>query len=87
MTSECVRTDKRELHFQQSSVPKITRIRKSTSEIFTWVMLLDPVNAVLVNLFGFLGQDHVLQVCSVEAHGEPKNIVDGKCEAVGCLNS
>lgn len=41
-------------------------------------MLLDPVNAVLVDLFGFLGQHGVLQVCSVEAHGKPKNIEDGK---------
>lgn len=51
---------------------KITRITKSTSELFTWVVLLDPHGALLANLFGFLGKDSVLEVCSVETHGEPK---------------
>lgn len=41
-------------------------------------MLLDPADAVLVNLLGFLGQHSVLQVCSVETHGEPGNEKDGK---------
>lgn len=47
-------------------------MRKGTSELFTRVVLLNPVDAVLCNLLGFLGQDSVLQVCSVEAHGEPE---------------
>lgn len=40
------------------------------TELFTWVVLLDPADAVLVNLFGFLGQNGVLEVCSVETHGK-----------------
>lgn len=41
-------------------------------------MLLDPADAVLVHFFGFLGQHGIFQVCPVEAHGEPENILDGK---------
>lgn len=41
------------------------------SEIFTWVVLLDPADAILIHLFGFLGQHSVLQVRSVETHGKP----------------
>lgn len=40
------------------------------AELFTWVVLLDPADAVLINFFGFLGQHGVLEVCSVEAHGK-----------------
>ena len=47
---------------------------KSSSELLTWVVLLDPADAVLVNLFGFLRQHSVLQVYSVEAHVKPENM-------------
>lgn len=60
-------------------------MRKSTSELFTWVVLLDPADAVLVDLFGFLGQHRILQVCSVETHGEAENVY--QIENVQLLNS
>ena len=37
----------------------------------TRVVLLDPGDAVIGHIPGFLGQHDVLQVGSVEAHGEP----------------
>jgi len=37
----------------------------------TGIVLLDPANAVLIHFLGFLGQHGVLQVGSIEAHGEP----------------
>lgn len=52
-----------------------SRITKRT-ELFTWVMLLDPADAVLVYLFGFLWQHAVLEVRSVEAHGESDDTSD-----------
>jgi len=52
-------------------------MRKGT-ESFTWVVLLDPADAVLVNLFGFLGQHRVFEISSVEAHGKSENASDGK---------
>lgn len=58
-------------------------IRKVTSELFTWIVLLDPAGAVLVHLFGFLRQHGVLQVGSVETHGKPAHTSDGK-HAVTC---
>lgn len=77
-----------ELNFQHNSydrVLKITGIRKSTSELFTWVVFLNPADAVLVNLFGFLGQHGILQVCSVEAHCKPENILDRNFTAYSWL--
>lgn len=53
---------------------KITKIRKDVSELFTWVVLLDPADAILVHLFGFFGQHSVPEVGSVETHGKPENI-------------
>lgn len=50
-------------------------------------MLLDPTDAILVHLFGLFGQHGILQVCSVETHGKPENILDGKFSAVLKLNS
>lgn len=53
---------------------------RSENELFTGVVLLDPGDAVLINLFRFLGQHGILQVCSVETHGKPENILDGMNE-------
>lgn len=43
-------------------------------------MLLDPIDAVLVHLFGFLWQHRVLQVCSVKAHGESRKGLNKKVQ-------
>ena len=48
----------------------------------TRVVLLDPGDAVLVHLLGFLGQHGVLEVGSVEAHREAENQVNAQHEAV-----
>ena len=40
-------------------------------------MLLDPADAVFVNLLGFFGQHDILEVGPVEAHREPGKHTQG----------
>ena len=65
MTDPNVFTYKSELnlptkYMQQCFENSMNQDRKNCSELLTWVVLLDPADAVLINLFGFLGQHSVL---------------------------